>query len=125
MLPLLLSRPHGRRPTLLFVLVATDGTRDFLQKRVPILSVAVRSPGGTASFRILSESGPPSSRSNYPYLGFREDPWYCFDSYLAETSSSLNSSPVWSIARMIVSSLRAVATTATFLRPLWPATIRS
>ena len=42
-----------------------------------------------------------------------------------ETSSSLNSSPVLSIARMIVSSLRAVATTATFFRRFWPPTIRS
>ena len=88
-------------------------------------SDAVRRAGGNFTLRILSESGQPWDRSTHQvqlFCGFTAC-WFC--SFLGETSSSLNSSPVLSIARMIVRSLRAVATTATFFRWFWPPTICS
>jgi hypothetical protein len=95
------------------------------RREVLFCSDAVRQAGGNFALRILSESGQPWDRSTHRlqlFCGFTA----CGScSFLPETSSSLNSSPVLSIARMIVRSLRAVATTAAFFRWFWPPTICS
>ena len=124
-MPPLLFPSNGCRPTLLFVLVLGTAHETSYSGEFLFSSDAVRRAGGSLSLRILSESGQPLDRSTHSvalFFGFTAA-WSC--SFLGETSSSLNSSPVLSIARMIVKSLRAVATTATFFRWFWPATMRS
>ena len=115
------GKSHSRRPTLLSVLVPKTAHKTSCRGEF----LFCQSPSGkpTALFR----SGYSRNQASHGIHPRTRGHWVIAVGacVLVETSSSLNSSPVCSIARMIVRSLRAVATTATFRRWFCPPTIRS
>ena len=116
--------PNGCRPTLLSVLVLRTAHETSYRGEF-----TARTPSGEPA--AIFRSGYSRNQASHGidplilvqlFCGFTAG-W--FRSLWGRTSSSLNSSPVLSMARMIISSLRAVATTATFFRWFWPPTICS
>ncbi len=112
-------RPDGRQPTLLFVLVAR--TAHPAPYRGEFLFSGT--PSGSPAAILRSRYSPDQAAVR----SMRSDPSRQAGTFSAVFVSrdSLNNSPVRSIARMTVKSLRAVATTATFLRFAWLPAIRS
>lgn len=115
------AKPAGysqaKLPKLLFVLTPSDGTSSFIRLKTPILSDVIFRLSRNSHFATTGMFPMSRQPANYPYAAS------CKSTLLI--ISSLNNSPLISIARIIISSFLHTATIAIFLRPVWPPLTRS